>query len=477
MNRRGARRRVVRGFAAPLLLLLAAPGCVYFNGIYNAREAQRNAEKRARSGRESEATTFYATMAEKADTVLVRFPKSRWRTEALYLAGRGHALSGRCDAAMARLGEFLAVPGTDREKRDRAGLARGTCLVRMERYSDALRDLDSLSRTGKRDVSSQASLWAARAAIALGDNEAARRYLADVDAGAAQWELAAASLQRAEYQRAESLLVLRAARGDWREEVLLRLRDLWNAGRRDGVERVVGAYAAAKAPTPAKARLHLLAAELQSAAGDAHLDSLARVHLQVAMRISTDTMVDREAAARLAAIALRTLSAPADVHGVVARAHDDARGNPLQLRLEDNAMFMRILLAAPDASGGSHFLAGEIARDSLQAPLVAREIFRRTAAVHPTSLVAPRALLAAARLWPDSAAAFHDRIRAQYATSPYAVLLAGGDPGAVPAYMHAELVLRDSWASALRVLTDSIRALRPPPAQASTQEPGGAATP
>jgi hypothetical protein len=458
--------------AAPLVILVAAPGCVYFNGIYNAREAQRNAEKRARSGRESEASTWYATMAEKAETVLVRFPKSRWKTEALYLAGRGHALSNRCQAALPRLVEFLAIPQTGDEKRDRAGLALGTCLVRLERYSEALHDLDSLARTGDKDVASEASLWAARAAIALGDNERARRYLAGIEVGVAQWELAAASLQRGEHERAESLLVLRASRGDWREEVIARLHDLWAAGRHDAVERIVNRYEDSRAPAPAKVRLHLTAAQLQADARDPRLDSLARAHLRTAMRASTDTLVDREAAARLTALALRTVSAPADVDGVVQRSSRDARGHPLQLRLEDNALLVRILLGASDASGGSHFLAGEVARDSLDAPLVARELFRRTADVHPGTLVAPRALLAAAQLWPDSADAFHARIRRDYAESPYGVLLAGGDPGRVASYGQAEVQLRDSWAGAVRALTDSIRALRPPPAQASSQPPG-----
>lgn len=461
---------------APLALLVVAPGCVYFNGIYNAREAQRNAEKRARSGRESEAVAHYQTMAQKAETVLVRFPRSRWRTEALYLAGRGHALSGQCQEALPRLAEFLAVAGTEQRKRDRAGLALGTCLVRLERYTEALHDLDSLSRSREEDVSSRAALWAARASIALGDNDAALRYLADVDEGDAQWELAAASIERAQFARAESLLVLRARRGDWREEALTRVGELWAAGHRDGVERIVNAYEGARAPTPAKARLHLLAASLQMEAGEARLDSLARAHLETARRASTDTVVDREAAARLAAIAIRTVSAPHDLEGIALRARDEARGHPLQLRIDDNALLVRILLRAPDASGGSHFLAGEIARDSLRAPLMAREIFRRTADVHPSSLVAPRALLAAAQLWPDSAAAFHARIRRDYAGSPYAVLLDGGDPGKVPEYGHAELVLRESWTGAVRALTDSVRALRPPPAQASSQ-PGGQATP
>lgn len=469
-------RRVARR-VLPLALLVAAPGCVYFNGIYNAREAQRNAEKRARSGREADASAHYQTMAEKAETVLVRFPKSRWRTEALYLAGRGHALSGRCAEAMPRLAEFLTIAGTEQRKRDRAGLARGTCFVRLERYSEAMHDLDSLSRSGDRELASQASLWAARASIALGDNDAAQRYLADVEESAAQWELAAASIQHAQHARAESLLVLRARRGDWRDEVLVRLNELWNAGRHDAVERIVLEYERSRTPTPAKARLHLLAASLQMEGGEPHLDSLARGHLETARRASTDTLVDREAAARLAAIAVRTVSATPDLESIVLRTREDARGHPLQLRLDDNALLVRILLRAQDASGASHFLAGEIARDSLRAPLVARDIFRRTADVHASTLVAPRALLAAAHLWPDSAAAFHARIRRDYPRSPYAVLLDGGDPGTVPEYMHAELVLRDSWGAALRALTDSIRALRPPTEQASSQQPGGPNTP
>ena len=474
MTLAGLRRRVRR--ALPLALLASASACAYFNGIYNAREAQRNADKRFEHGRDADAATFYATMATKAETVLARFPKSRWRGEALFLAGRGHAFSGQCGEAIPRLGEFLALGGQPADRRQLATLALATCYVRTDRYSDARALLEPLVTAKDRRVAEQASLWAARAAIALGDNDGAQRYLARVNAAAAQWELAAASLERGEYARAESLFAVRAAQGDWRQEVEDQLGELWAAGERDAVDRLVARYDAAKTPSYGKARLHLLAARLQMAAGGARLDSLAQAHLLAAMRISTDTATDREAAVRLARLRLRAIRSPADVDGVVRRVRDEAKGHPEELRIEDSVMLLHILEHADDPSGAALFLAGEIARDSLQSPFVARDLFHRLAATQPQSLLAPRALLAASDLWTDSSEAFRARIRTQYANSPYGLLLQGGDPAVIPAYAQADRALNDAWRAAVQALGDSINRLRPAPTQAQATN-GSRSTP
>ena len=464
MRLAGLRRRVRQ--ALPLGLLASASACAYFNGIYNAREAQRNADKRLQRGRDADAATFYATMATKAETVLARFPKSRWRGEALFLAGRGHALSGQCGDAIPRLDEFLRLGGQPADRRQLATLALATCYVRTDRYSDGRALLEPLVTAKDRRVAEQASLWAARAAIALGDNDGAQRYLGLVNAAAAQWELAAASLGRGEYARADSLLTVRAAQGDWRQDLEDQLGELWAAGERDAVERLVARYDAARTPSYGKARLHLLAARLQMAASEAHLDSLAQAHLLAAMRVSTDTATDREAAVRLARLRLRAVRSVGDVDDIVRRARDEAKGNPEELRLEDNVMLVRILERGTDPTGAALFLAAEVARDSLQAPYVARELLYRLASTRPGSLFAPRALLAASNLWPDSADAFYQRIRTQYAQSPYSILLQGGDPSYVPAYGQAERLLRDAWQTALMALGDSINRLRPAPSQA-----------
>ena len=446
---------------APLASLLVLGGCAYFNGVYNAKEAARHADKEARAGREGQAQGQYRVAAEKAETVLVRYPKSRWRADALYLAGRGHAFSGQCNLGVPRLSEFLSLQERDSEKRQLASLALGSCLVQQQKYSDARSVLEPLTDSREREVSLAAALWAARASMALGDNDAAQQYLSRVDAAAAQWELAASSLTRAEYARAESLLTIRATRGDYRDELLQHLDALWLAGRRESVERLVGVYAASRQRASVKARLHMYAAELEMSADR---DSIARAHLLAARRISTDTLIDREAVARLTLLGFRNVATSDELVEVLARAQKEARGSPLMVRVHDNVQLMRRLESNTDRTSASLFLAAEVSRDSLRASRLAHEQFRAVERRTPESIVVPKALLAAALLSPDSAAAYTERVRARF---PGLVLAAQASDATDALLVQVDDLLRDTWT---RVTTEHA-------AELARQRAGTAGTP
>ena len=109
---------VMRRPSSVLALLFALTGCAYYNGLYNAKAETRAGDRLSRQGREAEATSRYATAAATAETVLVRYPKSRWRPQALALAGRTLALAGDCALARPRLREALALPVLDAEVRE-----------------------------------------------------------------------------------------------------------------------------------------------------------------------------------------------------------------------------------------------------------------------------------------------------------------------------------------------------------------------
>ena len=460
-----------RPAAAGLLLLFG--GCAYFNGVYNAREAERQADRAMRAGKEGEAAGSFRVAASKAETVLVRHPKTRWRDDALYLAGRGHAHSGQCDRAVPRLAEYLALPSLEARRRDRATLALAACSFQRGRYQETVTLVDPIaSRRKDRELREQASLWAARASIRLGRTADAQRYLSAVDASSAQWELATASVATAEYQRAESLLVLRAAAGDYRDELHPVLRELWSAGRLEPVQRIVARYQRAGGSAADKAALHLLAADLAMAAGR---DSTARQHLAAVPRVSTDTLMRKEAASRLTVLNVAELGALPLVEAAIVRGSESARGVPRQVRLEDNLLFIKLLEARRDATGASLFLAAEVARDSLHARALAHALFKRIESELPSGLLAPKALLAASELQPDSAEAYRARIRQNYGRSPFRLLLDGGDPGAAPAYRQADGVLRDAWDVASRSLRDSILVRRPPTTGATVAGNGAGA--
>lgn len=441
-------------------LLPAVSACAYYNGVYNAKTELAAGERLARRGREAEAGSHYAAAAAKAETVLVRHPRTRWRPQALSVAARASALSGDCAVARPRLVEALALPALDPGERDRLLVAQGVCEVREARPASALAILEPLAERGHPSVRPAAALWAARAAIALGDADRARRVLGALDAGAAHWELAQASLGAHQYAAAESLLVLRAARGDARPELTPMLRTLWLAGRRDGVERLIQHYHAAGTRASDKLSLHLFAADLQI---DAGLDALARAHLLAARRLAVDSAVDAEAVARLTLISLAPLSRLEDVSAAVRRGSAQGRASMIQRRLDDNLLLAELLAARADPSGASLYLAAEVARDSLRAPRLAYQLFRRIDQTLQGSVMAPRGLFAAAILAPDSASALHARLRERYPRSPWALALdGGGGPGDFPAWEVSEASLRVAWKDVAMQFADSLTRLRTP---------------
>ncbi len=462
------------GRAGPLLAILLVAGCSYFNGIYNARGAARRGDKALRQGKEEEAAGSFAMSSVVAESVLARYRRSHWRDEAMYLAGRGAALSDQCDRATRRLAQFLDSPSRDAFKRDQSTIALAACDVKQTRYLDALGRLEPLLGSKDKNIAAPAALWSARASIAMGRTDDAGRFLAMVGVGSAQWELASASMARQEYTRAESLLALRGAQGDYRDELLAWLRDLWRADQRAAVEAIAARYDRARMSTRDKVRLHMAVADLEI--GD-HMDTLARGHLLTARRLTTDTTIDREADARLTLLAIGQMSQLVDVVNAINRLEEKSRGSVLQRRLSDNLLLVNLLAGATDVSGASLFLAGEIARDSLRSPALAHTLFTRVVATLPATLMAPRALLAAGAVLPDSAEVYTERVRTRYPRSVFNVLLDGRDPGTQPAYRAVEESLRQAWAKTMLAWTDTLTRLHPPAPGTATQPATGAAGP
>lgn len=333
------RRRAVKR-AAPLLAVALLGGCAYFNGIYNARQAERRADKPAARGRDGEAAGLYGTAAIKAETVLVRHAKSGWAHDALYLAGRGWAFSNQCERALPRLDAYLALPGQPAARRNRAALAIGMCNVRLGHHEVARDMLRPLLASRDHELTSAAAIWAARASIGVGETDSALAYLRSAGVAAAEWELATAYLGQRRHASAESLLVSRAQRGDFRREVLDAIGTLWAAGREKGVLRLTSAYDASRLRQVDRARLHLLVGDLLYGAGR---DSAARQHFALSQRSGRDSLPGREASARLSELALRGLSSLPDVEAVIARTRDAAAGTALQRRLDENVVFVKIL--------------------------------------------------------------------------------------------------------------------------------------
>lgn len=451
-------RRATR--VALALAVLAAPlaGCVYYNGIYNAQVAERRGDRRLAQDDESGATGFYQQAAASAESVLVRHPRSSWRPRALYLAGRTGALAGQCDTAVRRLDAFLReAPPTD-PARPAARLALATCDFRAGALATARARVDSLLPGAPAALRPQLRLWGARTALAQGDRGAVAAYLGDADGGRLPWELLGASLAARELPRAESLLVQRAARDDFRDDAVRGVRELWQGGAQPGALRVVAAYDGARVRDVQKGALHFAVGELWLRTGR---DTLARPHLEVAERLAgRDTVLRAEAAARLAFLGLRTLPSLGTLDSIVSRQDSAVLRTAHVRRILEQALWVRLLLRQEDPTGGARFLAAEVARDSLQAPRVALAMLQQLVRDLPASPVAPQAWHAASLLLPDSSDAWRRRILDGYPLSSVAAQLRGEDPADRPDYLTTPQLLRFQWLESARQWSDSVRKLR-----------------
>ena len=426
-----------------LTLVLASwfvgSGCVYYNGIYNAQAEARLADAKLRRDDDGEATSRFQVSAAMAETVLVRHPKSKWRHRALYIAARSGAMAAQCERAVPRLQQLLAGSTLNTAERERSRLALATCEVRAGRSAAARPRLDSMFRSADREIARQSRLWAARAALSMGDRDAVPAYLGNLDAAVLQWELITASMAAREYARVESLLVQRARLGDYRDDVTRALRELLADGRVQAAERIVAQYDAARVRDDRRARMHYAVGDMHARVG---LDSLARRHLYAARTLSQrDTVTAHDANARQDSVVWRTSYAR---------------------QVADRLLLFRLLAARGDAQSASLYLAAEIARDSLRAPRLARTLFLRVARDAPSSPLVPNAWYAAALLEPDSAPAWQRRILLDFSTSSVAARLRGEDPTGRPDFLSAPELLRLNWTDALRIWSDSVRTLRLP---------------
>jgi hypothetical protein len=93
---------------------------------------------------------------------------------------------------------------------------------------------------------------------------------------------------------------------------------------------------------------------------------------------------------------------------------------------------------------GARFRSAELARDSLNAPILAGQLFLDAAAADTGSVYAPKALVAALAVLPDRRDSIAALLDARYAASPYTRVF-HGEPSV--AYAAAE----DSLARALGV--------------------------
>jgi hypothetical protein len=430
--------------AIALLTLVSTSACAYYNGLYNARGLVRRAESAARDGRDTAAIAAWRDAAAKADTVVRRYPRSRWISEALFLSGTSSALAGDCEHGLDRLAQWQRRPPADTRQRMRASVARGACLVRLGDHASALDSLAPVASARDATLRRLAAAWAARAAVATGRLDSAAAFARTASSDALDAELAATALASNRPALAERLLRQRAT--EWRSlaAVHAALESLARSDRAPA-DSIVGLAQRGRASRLERARLSVTAGTWSERVGDA---GRARQHYERALRTTSDTAVITEAMTRIGLLDVRSAVTIAEARLLLERAR--ARSiEPRELARVDTALrLVERLAGASDTTAASLFLAAEVARDRVGGRPLARALFLSAARGHATSSLAPKALLAAADLSPDSAKIWRDTVRARYADSPYAHLL-DRKPVSAAALDGDERLLRLTWARAI----------------------------
>jgi hypothetical protein len=357
---------------------------------------------------------------------------------------------------MRRLDEYLALPNQPTSRRERALVAKASCLINTNQVIAADTILTPLLESRDADVRAQAAFWAGRGAMFLGDIERAQTLLAKAPGAAAAWEFMAAALQSGDLVRAESLLVVRAEAGDWRTDVKRYVRELWAGGRTEGVTKIVDLYARSRISTQDRVDLRFALSDLAAASGDT---ALARTEATEAQRAGTSPAVFADARARLLALRIRELDVLSDVESAIARDSARAAGSPILKRIRDNLTIIRMLMANPSMTGSHMFLSAEIARDSLRAYKLAVAMFKTVERDYGEYQIAARALLAARLIVPESTAVFESRITDKWETSGAAAVLRGGDP-AQSTQRAEDADLRKAWDFVMRQWNDTLKARR-----------------
>jgi len=408
-------------------------GCVYYNGMYNANRLANSARKAERDGRTFEATSLWGQVATKAESVVVRHPRSKYAEEASILRGLALARLGQCEQALSPLSR-IAVARLSPDLREDAWLATGRCHVTQGNIAAAdaafAQVLDSKNAARRREARFQR----ARTLRYAGRYEEAVDALSGVNEPRAARELllslAGAGRLPDAMALADSLVALGDTTQPWDSLVAsLGQQDASSASSLvDRLRRLPGR------PAEREARW-LLEDGIRLAATDT---ARASARFRDAVKIGGAGEAAGRASLELVRLNLRAIAEPRQLSASIQTLQKLAAKH--QAVASDLRLFSATasaVVAASDSTppGGSQgdlrlFLAAEAARDSLQAPRLAQGIFLRILNEWPESPYAPKAVLAAQQLdpsWGDSARAL---LETRYVSSPYLALIRGEENSA-----------------------------------------------
>ena len=443
-----------------MILILSLQGCVYFNGMYNANRLANSARKAERDGRTFEAASLWGQVATKAESVVVRHPRSKYAEEAALLRGVALARMGQCEQALPALSR-VGVAGVSSDLAEDAWLAAGRCqftLGNLAAADAAFANLLDSKNAGRRR---EARFQRARTQRYLGNYAEALQALEGNKEPRAIRErllsLAGAGRLPAAMALADSLIIRGDTAQPWDSLVTsLAQQNVASASQLvDRLRRLPGR------PVETQARW-LLEDGLRLAAIDT---ARASARFREAIKIGGTGDAAGRASLQLVQLNLRSTANPQELSTSISALRELStryRGVASELQLLRGTA-AGVLAASDSTAAGSPqgdlrlFLAAETARDSLKAPQLAEVIFLRIVNEWPDSPYAPKAVLAAQQLnptWADSARAL---LETRYTYSPYLARIRGEED------------------SGYRQLEDSLGAFAA--ASSAAARPGGQPTP
>ncbi len=413
---------------AVVLVLLG--GCSYYNGMYRVDRLAGQARSAEREGRTFTATSLWGQVSVKAESALVRHPRSGWADRARLLQGTALARLRDCRGALSPLQAVMTGP--DPVLAEEATVLVGTCQLTLGDPGSAATAFARL--TGSRDSvrRNQALFYHGRALRMGGEYAAALAELELSSLPGAPGERAAAlaGLGRVTEARAvaESLLAQHDTLVPW-DSLLAGLARHDPPAAAGLIESIAGAES-----IPAALRARLVLADARRLAASDPAAAAVRLSQVEVLGQGTPIVAEAGYVALLARLALID-SLPQLAAAFENLTDVDASSGPFLARaalLGDIAR--RAMLIADSSPAGSPagdlrlFVAAELMRDSLLAPRLAARQFGRVATDWPDSPFAPKALLAWIALDSVLADSLRETLATRYAGSPYLLQVQGGEP-------------------------------------------------
>ena len=203
---------------APLLVFLLLGGCVYYNGMYNTKRLAGSARRAEREGRTFEANNLWGQVITRAESLVVRHPRSKYVDQALVFKGIALARLGQCPAAVTPLAR-ASVLELEGEVAEEASLALGRCQMELGDAALAEHAFRRVAQSDDADRRREAELYFARALRLTGRPEEALAALEGLDdpkvPGERLLALAAADRSEQALALADSLLARNDSARTW----------------------------------------------------------------------------------------------------------------------------------------------------------------------------------------------------------------------------------------------------------------------